>query len=458
MDILIIDDSRAMREAMVLAVESLGHEGEAVSEGRMGLRRLREERFDLVILDLRLGEEDGLGVLSAIRKQHPGQAVVMVTAEGTIAEAVEATRRGAIDFVEKPVQLERLGHVMGLVQKTRHLETRLAELETEVKAHVMEPQFASQDASVQGVLEVLFRAADSPASILILGQSGTGKSVAARAVHAASGLRDQPMVTVSCPSLSRELLESDLFGHVKGAFTGALRDHWGKVRAAEGGTLLLDEIGELPLELQPKLLRLLQEHEYERLGENKTRRAEVRIIAATNRDLEAEVAAGRFREDLFYRLNVITVTMPPLRERPGDLLAFAGKYLAFFAAQMKRRVVGFSAEAERCLLAHPWPGNLRELRNTVERAVILAAGPAILPGDLPVGIQGGGSAAAGLPVVGSMMRLEDLEREHIRRVVGATATMKEAARVLGIDVATLHRKRRLMEAEVAELRVAHSGG
>ncbi len=449
MEILIIDDSRDMREAMLVAVESLGHEGEAVAESRMGMTRLREDRFDLVLLDLRLGEEDGLEVLSAIRKQNPGQAVVMVTAEGTIGEAVEATRRGALDFVEKPVQLERLGHVVGLVQKRRHLETRVAELETEVKAQVMEPQFASRDAGVQGVLEVLFRAADSAASILILGQSGTGKSVAAGAVHAASGLRDQPMVTVSCPSLSRELLESDLFGHVKGAFTGALRDHWGKVRAAEGGTLLLDEIGELPLELQPKLLRLLQEHEYERLGENKTRRAKVRIIAATNRDLAAEVAAGRFREDLFYRLNVITVTMPPLRERPGDLMIFAGQYLAFFAGQMKRKVLGFSAEAERCLLAHGWPGNLRELRNTVERAVILAAGPAILPGDLPVGIQGGGGVGAGAAQVGSMISLAAVEREHIRRVVEASSSVRAAARVLGIDAATIYRKRRGAEGGAA---------
>ena len=453
MDILIIDDDRSIREATLMAVESLNHYGEAVENSALGLRRLREDKFDLVILDLMLGDENGLDILTAIKKQNPAQPVVMFTAQATIATAVEATRRGAVDFIEKPFHLERLRHVLALSQKTRHLETRIAELETEVKSQNIEPQFQSQDASVQAVLELLFRAAESAASILILGPSGTGKSVAARAVHAASHLREKPFVTVSCPSLSKELLESDLFGHVKGAFTGAIKDHWGKVKAAEGGTLFLDEIGELPLELQPKLLRLLQEREYERLGENKTRPADVRIIAATNRDLEKEVAAGRFREDLFYRLNVITVTMPCLRDRPADLLTFAENYLKFFAGQMKRKVTRFGMEAQRCLLAYQWPGNLRELRNTIERAVILTTSTEILPKDLPSGVQALGDAAASgsAPSVGSMMTLEALEREHIRRVVDATPTIQEAARVLGIDAATIYRKRRKSEGEaVAE--------
>ena len=449
MDILIIDDDRSIREATLMAVEGLDHYGEAVENSELGLRRLREDKFDLVILDLMLGEENGLDILTAIKKQNPSQPVVMFTAQATIATAVEATRRGAVDFIEKPFHLERLRHVLALAQKTRHLETRVAELETEVKSQNIEPQFQSQDRAVQSVLELLFRAAESSASILILGPSGTGKSVAARAVHAASHLREKPFVTVSCPSLSKELLESDLFGHVKGAFTGAIKDHWGKVKAAESGTLFLDEIGELPLELQPKLLRLLQEREYERLGENKTRPADVRIIAATNRDLEKEVAAGRFREDLYYRLNVITVTMPCLRDRPADLLVFAENYLKFFAGQMKRKVVKFSREAQGCLLAYPWPGNLRELRNTIERAVILTSGAEIQPKDLPISVQGasGPTVDGSAPAVGSMMTLETLEREHIRRVVDATPTIQEAARVLGIDAATIYRKRRKAEGE-----------
>ncbi len=444
MDILIIDDDRSIRQATVMAVESMDHYAEAVENSELALNRLREEKFDLVILDLMLGNENGLDVLAAIKKQNPSQPVVMFTAQATIATAVEATRRGAMDFIEKPFHLERLRHVLALSQKSRRLENRIAELETEVKSQNVEPQFKSADASVQAVLELLFRAAASSASILILGPSGTGKSVAARAVHDASHLKGKPFVTVSCPSLSKELLESDLFGHVKGAFTGAIKDHWGKVKAAEGGTLFLDEIGELPLELQPKLLRLLQEREYERLGENKTRPADVRIIAATNRDLEKEVAAGRFREDLLYRLNVITVTMPCLRDRPSDLINFAENYLNHFNNQMKRKVVRFSAETRRCLLSHSWPGNLRELRNAIERAVILTAGPEIIPADLPVSIQASSNTASegGVPAIGSMITLEALEREHIRRVVEASPTLQEAARILGIDAATIYRKRR----------------
>ena len=451
MDILIIDDERSVREATMLAAETLDHYAEGVENSADGLRRLREDRFDLVILDLMLGGEDGLAVLSDIKKQSPGQPVVMFTAQATIATAVEATRRGAMDFIEKPFHIDRLRHILGLVEKTRRLETRVEELETQVRTQSLEPEFTSRDPSVGQVLDLLFRAADTQASILILGQSGTGKSVAARAVHQSSNLKDKAFVTVSCPSLSKELLESDLFGHVKGSFTGAIKDHWGKVKAAEGGTLFLDEIGELPLEMQPKLLRLLQEREYERLGENKTREASVRVIAATNRDLEAEVAAGRFREDLYYRLNVITVTMPALRDRPNDLLHFAENYLKFFGTQMRRPVKKYSKDAERCLLAHGWPGNLRELRNCVERAVILSSGNEIKPEDLPMGVRSAtGSGAGEGAAVGSMITLEELEREHIRRVVDATPTIQEAARVLGIDAATIYRKRRRAEEKEAE--------
>lgn len=450
MDILIIDDDRSIREATLMAVESENHYAEAVENSALGLTRLKEDKFDLVILDLMLGQENGLEVLSAVKAQNPAQAVVMFTAHASIPIAVEATRRGAIDFIEKPFHLDGFRHVLSKVNHTRHLETRVAELETEVKAHNAEPQFESGDASVKAVYDLLFRAAHSNASILILGQSGTGKSVAARAVHKASNRCGAPFVTVNCPSLSKELLESDLFGHVKGSFTGAIKDHWGKVKAAEGGTLFLDEIGELPLELQPKLLRMLQEREYERLGENKPRSSNVRIIAATNRDLQADVLTGRFREDLFYRLNVISVTMPSLRDRPADVLVFAKNYLHFFAAQMKRKITGFSEAAERCLLAYPWPGNLRELRNCIERAVILAQGPDLQPRDLPVclPILPCGETAAGPARAGSLMTVEELTNEHIRRVLKGTPGVYEASRILGIDAATIYRRRRKMDGKM----------
>jgi NtrC-family two-component system response regulator AlgB len=296
------------------------------------------------------------------------------------------------------------------------------------------------------VMDTLLRAAKTPASILILGESGTGKSVVARAVHKESHLANRPFVTVSCPSLSKELLESELFGHVKGAFTGALRDHWGKVKSAAGGTLFLDEIGDLPMEIQPKLLRLLQEREYERVGENVTRQAEVRIIAATSQDLKKRVADGAFREDLFFRLNVIMAEMPALRERPGDLIRFAEHYFKHFAALCGRRLEGFSEEASAAIRAYSWPGNLRELRNAIERAVIMAKGNKINLEDLPAVLRGQTAAAAkgnGATLeVGSLVSMEKLEEAHLRKVLERTGNLAEAAQVLGIDQATLYRKRK----------------
>jgi NtrC-family two-component system response regulator AlgB len=253
-------------------------------------------------------------------------------------------------------------------------------------------------------------------------------------------------VTVSCPSLSKELLESELFGHVRGSFTGAIKDHWGKVKAAEGGTLFLDEIGDLPMEIQPKLLRLLQEREYERLGENATRQANLRVIAATNRDLKKRVAEGAFREDLYFRLNVIAVEMPPLRACAADLIRFAEYYEKYFAAQCGRKVEGLSPETVACIRAYNWPGNLRELRNAIERAVILAKHEKIMPEDFPAELRG---QTVGAPVdgavtaqIGSLISLEKLEEAHLRKVLERTPSLTEAAEILGIDQATLYRKRK----------------
>jgi NtrC-family two-component system response regulator AlgB len=293
-------------------------------------------------------------------------------------------------------------------------------------------------------MDILSRAAKTPASILIMGESGTGKGVLARAVHQRSHLAKKPLVTVSCPSLSRELLESELFGHVKGAFTGSVRDHWGKVKEATGGTLFLDEIGDLPLEVQPKLLRLLQEGEYERVGENVTRYSEVRIIAATNRDLKKQIAKGVFRDDLYFRLNVIAVEMPPLRERPTDLLRFAGHYLTFFAGQCRRDIKGFSDEAVACIRAYAWPGNLRELRNAVERAVILTRNEEIMPEDFPPEVRDCAVTQdiSHLPQIGSRISMEKLMELHLRKVLETTEGVAEAASVLGINRSTLYRMRK----------------
>jgi two-component system, NtrC family, response regulator AlgB len=287
---------------------------------------------------------------------------------------------------------------------------------------------------------VAFRVAATDATVLVRGESGTGKGVLARAVHERSPRANRPFVVVSCPSLSAELLESDLFGHARGAFTGAIMTTEGKVAAADGGTLFLDEIGDLPLPLQPKLLRFLQDKQYEQVGDTKTLTADVRLVAATNRDLEAEVAAGRFREDLFYRLNVIEVTLPPLRERPKDLLPIAERLLAAFAEQFGKRLTGFTASAQEAIRTYRWPGNLRELRNAVERAVILSTSAEVGVEQLPSPIMKPGTGAK--IEIGGSVSLDDLEAEHVRRVLAGTSSLDEAAAVLGIDASTLYRKRK----------------
>jgi NtrC-family two-component system response regulator AlgB len=449
MDFLVIDDDKTFRDATSLLIDVEGHYAESACSGASGLVRLREDKFNAVLLDVNLGPENGLDILQQILKRQPTLPVVIFTAQSNVKIAVEAMRRGALDFLEKPFTREQFHTVLGRVQRFHELNQNIKRLELEVKetrAQSPEPLLEFAAPIMRAVMDVLERAAKTGASILITGESGTGKSIIARAVHQQSQLADRAFVTVSCPSLSRELLESDLFGHVRGAFTGAVKDHWGKVKAAAGGTLFLDEVGDLPLEIQPKLLRLLEEREYERIGENVTRQATARIIAATSRDLRKHVADGRFREDLYFRLNVIAVEMPPLRERPGDILRFAEHYLRHFSMQCGRRLEGFSDEASACLAAYGWPGNLRELRNAVERAVIMSRGGKVAPADLPVELRDRTAremehteiAAA----AGSLISLEKLEEMHVRRVLGRSASLAEAAETLGIDQATLYRKRK----------------
>ena len=366
---------------------------------------------------------------------------------GQTLSAAQAIRQGAVDFLEKPFTREQFHAVLARLRRFDELERKIEKLEEQVKETSAQQPGTLEDfetPAMKQVMEVLKRAAKSPASVLILGESGTGKSIAARALHQHSHLADKPFVTVSCPSLTKELLESTLFGHVRGAFTGATKDHWGKVKAADGGTLFLDEMSDLPLEIQPKLLRLLQEREYERVGETAIQHAEVRIVAATNRDLKKRVEEGLFREDLYYRLNVITVNMPPLRERPRDILRFAEHYLKHCAEQCASNVQGFTPAAEELLRRYRWPGNLRELRNTIERSVILATGTTIDVADFPMELRCNPATDGGADQelrVGSMVTLQRLEDQHIRRVIENCANLNEAADILGIDQATLYRKR-----------------
>jgi two-component system, NtrC family, response regulator AlgB len=441
MRILIVDDQRSIRLTTAQAIRAEGHDAETADSGRVALLKLQEERYDLVLLDLRLeSETDGLECLTRMQKIAPQLPVVICTAHASIETAVEAMRAGAQDYLEKPFTPEQLRHLLARIDKSRRLRQRVDELEEQVAQSLPAMDFTSDDPQMAEVISMVERAARAKASILILGENGTGKSALARHIHQSSQLATGPFVTVSCPSLSRELLESELFGHAKGAFTGAMKDTWGKVEAARGGTLFLDEIGELPAELQPKLLRLLQERTYERVGETKTRTADVRVVAATNRDLAAAVKAGSFREDLFYRLNVISVHMPALRMRPRDLERHAQEFLRFFAEETGRPVKNFSPEAWAKVRRHPWPGNLRELRNAIERAVILSRGEQVEVTDLPaeLAVNGSGTEVA----LGALVPLEAIEQAHLNLVTARTPTLEEAARVLGIDAATIYRKRK----------------
>jgi NtrC-family two-component system response regulator AlgB len=439
MNILVIDDDASLRRTVRMSLELLGHRATEARDSTQALELLGRRPFDAALLDLRLAEELGLELLPRLLRLTPGLHVVVVTAFATIETAVEAMRRGAFDYLPKPFTPDQLRHVLDRIQHMRRLQSHVDELEEQIRSVVPEVDLQTEEPAMREALDIAFKTAASEATILIRGESGTGKGVLARAIHARSPRAEAPFVTVHCPSLSAELLESELFGHVQGAFTGAVRDTIGKVAVAEGGTLFLDEIGDLPLALQPKLLRLLQERCYERVGETQTRASNVRILAATNRDLEAEIAAGRFREDLFYRLNVIEVTVPPLRQRPADILPLADHLLRFFARQNGKQIVGFCEMVREAIRSYSWPGNIRELRNAVERAAILANEELIAPGNLPAQVIRGDRAAAPSP---DTMTLDQVEAEHIRRILGTTDTIEEAAMTLGIDPSTLYRKRK----------------
>jgi NtrC-family two-component system response regulator AlgB len=340
----------------------------------------------------------------------------------------------------KPFTPNQLRVILDRVSHIRRLESHVTDLEEQVRSIVPEVDLRTEEASLRQAMDVAFKAASTDATILLRGESGTGKGVLARAIHARSLRASGPMITVHCPSLSVELLESELFGHVRGAFTGAIKDTFGKVSVAEGGTLFLDEVGDLPLPIQPKLLRLLQERRYERVGETKTRSCDVRILAATNRDLAVAVKTGTFREDLLYRLNVFEIFVPPLRQRREDIPDLAQHLLEFFARQTGKPVRGFSEEARHALLRYPWPGNVRELRNVIERGVILSSGTEVGLADFPS--QFGESLPQNGMEIGGAVTLDQLEAEHIRRVLAHCATLEEAATVLGIDPSTLYRKRK----------------
>jgi two-component system, NtrC family, response regulator AlgB len=436
--ILVVDDELNIRKTLTICLETEGHKVTAVSNFQDALAEASRRSFDLAFVDLRLGTDDGLDLIPALLAATPWLKIIVITAYASIDTAVEAIRRGATDYIPKPFTPAQINLAIRKMFEVQFLEQKVAALQEDLGRQHPEIDFRSSSPQMQRAVNVARQAAGAEATILLCGESGTGKTVLARAIHGWSGRAAKPFSLISCPSFPPELLESELFGHVKGAFTGAVRDNPGRIGATDGGTLLLDEIGDLPLPLQPKLLRFVQDREYERIGDTVTRKADVRLIAATNTNLVDAVKEGRFREDLYFRLSVIPIEIPPLRERPDDVPVLAERLLVFHARNNHRSFLGFKDEALQALAAYSWPGNVRELSNAIERAAILCPADRIGLDCLPANLSPGGTEVK----IGDPVSLDKIEESHIRRVLANSKSLQEAATVLGIDQATLWRRRK----------------
>jgi len=433
--ILVVDDDRAHATMLKAMLGSWGYEVETADDGGAAVDCVREKAYDVVLTDVRMAEVDGIEALRRIKHFNPYLPVLIMTAYSSVDTAVNALKAGALDYLHKPLDFEELRRGLD-----RALQQGAAQRDTAGAPSGALEGMIGDSAPMRELFSMIRAVAPSEASVLILGESGTGKELVARALHEGSPRRGRQLVTVNCAALAENLLESELFGHEKGAYTGAQRQRDGRFVQADGGTLFLDEIGEMAVALQAKLLRALQQGEVQRLGSDRPLRVDVRVIAATNRDLAAEVRAGNFREDLYYRLNVIALSVPALRERVEDIPLLARHFLNLFAARNRKTFRGFSPRAMDLMLRYAWPGNVRELENAVERAVILAPGETVNESDLPGNVRGGD----GPPQVAgpeAPLSLEDAERETIVRVLEQAGNNKsEAARILGVTRVTLRSK------------------
>jgi DNA-binding NtrC family response regulator len=432
--VLLVDDDPDFCEALGDRLRSLGFEVSVADRGSEALRLCREEPPAIVLLDLVLPGMDGMAVLEAIRRSEPDVVVIVITGHGTIARAVEAMKKGAYDFVSKPVDAKHLEIVLGKALERQALRDANALLSSELGDRYA--AIVGDSSQMREVLDVARRAAPSGATVLLLGESGTGKEVIARAIHRWSRRADQPFVVVNCVALSEELLESELFGHEKGAFTGAHQQKRGKLEVAHGGTVFLDEIGDIRPALQAKLLRVLQDQTFERVGGTRPIQTDVRFVAATNRDLRTAVRDGLFRLDLFYRLNVVSVTLPPLRERAGDVPALALHFLERYRRELKRELRGLTPDTLAALRRYAWPGNVRELENVIERAAVLADGPDVTPRDLPGEIREAGLTEGMTPEAARTYHaaVEEFKRGLIASTLRRTSGNRtRAARLLGLQ-------------------------
>ncbi len=434
-----VDDEPAQRELVGGFLRKQGFEVAEAPDGRTALERFRKEPFDLLLTDQKMPGLSGLELLEAARAVTPAVAVIIMTAYGTIETAVAAIKGGAADYLTKPLNLDELLHRIAQVRERQRLIMENRELREALQERHRVEGIIGESGRMQEVLSLVRRVAGSDATILIQGESGTGKELIARAIHYASPRAGAPLVSVNCAALPETLLESELFGHEKGAFTGAVAARKGRFELADGGSLFLDEIGDLPLHLQVKLLRVLQEREFERVGSSRPVAVNVRLLAATHRDLEALVRAGRFRDDLYYRINVVTISLPPLRERREDIPRLLDHFVEKFSRRNGKRIGGLTRDAREALLRYDYPGNVRELENLVERAVILTRDEVIGLEDLPLGVkerEGEPSGETSLTV-----RVEGLERRMIREALArAEGVQTRAAEILGISERVLRYK------------------
>lgn len=444
--ILVVDDDQAHRGMLRTMLRSWGYAVSEAADGDEALNLVRERAFDAVLTDVRMARMDGIHTLKSVLEYNPALPVVLMTAYSSVETAVEALRLGAYDYLVKPLDFEILRHTLRQAIEHSRLSVENRELRRQLSEAAARPGILGRSPAMLAMQETIATVAPTEATVLITGESGTGKELVARALHSGSARADKPMVTVNCAALAENLLESELFGHEKGSFTGADRRREGRFVQANGGTLFLDEIGEMPLPLQAKLLRALQEGEVQWVGSDAPLTVDVRVLAATNRDLREEVARRRFREDLYFRLNVISLEVPPLRDRGEDIPVLAAHFLERFAGRNRKSIRGFSPQAVDSLLRYAWPGNVRELENAVERAVILCNGDLITRRELPAAITEAASPEeASSAAVGALagLPLDELERRAIGETLRCTGDNKsEAARQLGITRATLHNKLR----------------
>ncbi len=438
--ILVVDDEKGMRDFLSILLRKEGHQVAAAANGAEAIELMGHEIFDLIITDVKMPSSGGMEVLKAAREASPGTIVLMITAYASPENAIEAMKEGAYDYLTKPFRTDEVRLIVQKALEKRLLEKENLRLRRELSGTADFSKIIGRSPRMQKVLQLIAKVADSASNILILGESGTGKELVARAIHFNSSRRDKPFVTVNCSALPEPLLESELFGHMKGSFTGAVANKEGLFELADQGTIFLDEIGETPLGIQVKLLRVLQEREFRRIGGTKDIRVDVRVIAATNKDLQREVQAGKFREDLFYRLDVIPIHLPPLREHREDIPRLVEHFLARFGAASGKEVPGVHPEAMRMLLDHDWKGNVRELENVIERVMTLSSGQQVQPEHLQESLQrrpGAPNAfAAELPPEGVDLEamVAKFEKDLMLQALARTRWMKkEAAKLLGLN-------------------------